>query len=122
MAKSPKVERRKPPVHPGERLREEFLKPFELSANALALAIRVPATRVSEIVNERRGITTDTAIRLGLYFGTQPEFWVDLQMRYELRVAEDQLMPRLKKEVQPRNASARNASAGSKKLQETVKR
>jgi addiction module HigA family antidote len=78
-----------PPVHPGEMLREEFLIPLGLSANALALAIGVPATRIGEIVNERRGISGDTAIRLGEYFRMEPEFWMNLQTHYELELARD---------------------------------
>ncbi len=77
------------PVHPGEMLREEFLVPLGLSANALALALGVPATRIGDIVNERRGITGDTAIRLGEYFRVGPEFWMNLQARYELELARD---------------------------------
>ena len=77
------------PVHPGEMLREEWLLPLGLSANALAIAIGVPATRISEIVNERRGISGDTAIRLGEYFRIGPEFWMNLQKHYELEVARD---------------------------------
>jgi antitoxin HigA-1 len=82
-------ERRLPPIHPGEMLREEFLLPMGLSANALALAIRVPVTRVSEIVNERRGITADTALRLARYFRMTPEFWMNIQSHYDLEVARD---------------------------------
>ncbi|MGH9595683.1 MAG: HigA family addiction module antitoxin [Edaphobacter sp.] len=78
-----------PPIHPGEMLREEFLVPMGLSANALALAIRVPVTRVSEIVNERRGITADTALRLGRYFRMTPEFWMSLQSHYDLETVRD---------------------------------
>lgn len=78
-----------PPVHPGEMLREEFLVPLNLSANALSIAIGVPATRIAEIVNERRGISGDTALRLGEYFRVGPEFWMNLQARYELEVARD---------------------------------
>ena len=81
--------KRMPPVHPGEMLREEFLVPLGLSANALALAVGVPATRIGEIVNERRGISGDTAIRLGAYFRVSPEFWMNLQTRYELELARD---------------------------------
>jgi antitoxin HigA-1 len=73
------------PVHPGEVLREEFLVQLELSVNALALALNVPATRIHEIVNERRGITADTAYRLSRYFDTTPEFWMDLQTAYDLK-------------------------------------
>ena len=80
-----------PPVHPGEILREEFLSPLGMSANQLALALRVPATRINDIVNERRGITADTALRLARYFGTTPRFWMNLQASYEPDVAEDQL-------------------------------
>lgn len=77
------------PVHPGEMLREEFLLPLGLSANALALAVGVPATRIGEIINERRGISGDTAIRLGEYFRVGAEFWMNLQMRYDLELARD---------------------------------
>lgn len=91
-----------PPVHAGEFLREDYLKALELSANELALALRVPATRISEIVNERRGITIDTAIRLSLYFDTTPDYWLGLQSTYELALGKAELLPRLRKEVQPR--------------------
>ena len=74
-------------IHPGEILREEFMLPMKISQNRLALAIGVPATRVGEIVNERRAITADTAIRLGTYFKTGPEFWINLQTNYDLSVA-----------------------------------
>ena len=67
------------PVHPGEILKEDFLTPHDLSMNRLAMDLRVPVTRIADIVAERRGITADTAIRLGLYFKTSPEFWVNLQ-------------------------------------------
>jgi len=76
-----------PPIHPGEMLREEFMIPMGLSANALAIAIGVPATRIGEIVNERRGISGDTALRLGHYFRMSAEFWMNLQSRYELESA-----------------------------------
>ncbi len=82
-------------IHPGEFLREDFMKPLSLSTNALALALRVPATRVSEIVHERRGITADTAIRLGIYFGTTPDFWMNMQIAYEMSVAQRELMPKI---------------------------
>lgn len=99
-----KKHRRMVAIHPGEFLREDFLKPLSLSVNALALALRVPATRISEIVNERRGITTDTALRLSLYFGTTPDFWVNMQAAYELAIGEEKLLPQLQKEVQRRVA------------------
>ncbi len=72
------------PIHPGEILREEFLAPLNLSANALAIAIAVPAPRVNEIVRERRAISPDTALRLAKYFGNSPEFWLGLQMDFDL--------------------------------------
>ena len=74
-------------IHPGEILREEFMIPMKISQNRLALAIGVPPTRVGEIVNERRAITVDTAIRLGMYFKTGPEFWINLQTNYDLGIA-----------------------------------
>ena len=77
------------PVHPGEMLREEFMEPLGLSANRLALSLGVPATRIGEIVKERRGITGDTALRLGEYFRIGPEFWMNLQKHYELELARD---------------------------------
>lgn len=79
------------PVHPGEILFEEFLKPFGLSQNRLALDIRVPARRINEIVLGKRGISPDTALRLAKYFRMSPQFWLELQMDYELDVAEDKL-------------------------------
>ena len=74
-------------IHPGEILREEFMKPMDISQNALAIAFHVPATRIGEIVNERRGISADTALRLAKYFNTTPEFWIKLQSNYDLQVA-----------------------------------
>lgn len=76
------------PVHAGEILREEYLKPLGLSANALAGALGVTPARINDIVRERRGITADTALRLARYFGTSPQFWLNLQSTYELRLAE----------------------------------
>ena len=67
-----------PPIHPGEILREEFLGPLGMSAHQLALALRVPATRINDIINERRGITADTALRLSRYFGTTSRFWMNM--------------------------------------------
>ena len=77
-----------PPIHPGEILREEFMKPLGVSINKLARDIDVPPGHISEIVNGKRAITADTALRLGRYFGVSPEFWMNLQADYELRVAE----------------------------------
>ena len=79
--------RRLPPVHPGEILRDEFLTPMKISVYELANAIKVPRTRVNDIVLGRRAITIDTALRLGRYFGTSSEFWINLQMRYDLDLA-----------------------------------
>ena len=75
------------PIHPGEVLGEEFMAPLDLSANALAMALRVPATRISEIVRGRRSITPDTALRLARYFGTSPDLWIGLQVEHDLRIA-----------------------------------
>jgi addiction module HigA family antidote len=75
-------------THPGEMLREEFLKPLGLSANALSLALRVPATRIGDIVNERRAVSADTALRLARYFGTTAEFWMNLQATHDLSKVE----------------------------------
>ena len=94
--------KRLPPIHPGEVLREEFLKPMNLSAHQLALALRVPATRINEIVNQRRGITADTAMRLARYFGTTAKFWINLQSAYDLDLAEDRLREAVNREVLPR--------------------
>src|SRR6185437_1688634 len=97
-------------IHPGEFLREDFMKPLSLSVYALALALRVPATRISEIVHERRGITADTAIRLGIYFGTTTNFWMNMQIAYELAVAQRDLMPKIYQEVKRRQVQIKNHS------------
>ena len=86
-------------IHPGEFLREDYLGPLGMSANALAIALRVPATRIVEITNERRGISTDTAFRLSLFFGTSPEFWINMQKAYEVAIAERELLPKIKREI-----------------------
>lgn len=87
------------PVHPGEVLLEEFLVPMNLSQNRLALDIHVPARRINEIVLGKRRITADTALRLAHYFGTSPQFWLGLQMDYDLDVGMDEIGGRLAKEV-----------------------
>ena len=87
------------PVHPGEVLLEEFLKPMNLSQNQLALATRVPARRINEIVHGKRRVTADTALRLARYFGVSPQFWLGLQMDYDLDVAEDEVGERINREV-----------------------
>ena len=96
---------RLPPIHPGEILREEFLVPLGMAGHELALALRVPATRINDIVNEKRGITADTALRLSRYFGSTARFWLNLQASYELEVAEDQLGKTVMREVLPRTAA-----------------
>jgi len=90
------------PVHPGEVLLEEFLKPMALSQNRLALDIGVPARRINEIVLGKRGVSADTALRLARYFGTSAKFWLGLQTDYDLDAAEDALGSRLEREVRPR--------------------
>jgi addiction module HigA family antidote len=92
------------PVHPGEILLLEFLEPMELSQYALAKAIGVPPRRINEIVLGKRAISADTALRLGRYFGMEPQFWLNLQSRYDLDVARDELGNRLEREVRPRAA------------------
>ena len=90
------------PVHPGEILREDFMKPLEISINALARALHVPPNHVSGIVNEKRGISALMSLRLARYFDTSPELWLGLQQDYELDLARDTAADRIKKEVLPR--------------------
>jgi antitoxin HigA-1 len=87
------------PVHPGEILLEEFLKPMNLSQNQIALALKVPARRINEIVHGKRRVTADTALRLARYFNMSPRFWLGLQMDYDLDVANDEVGDRLNQEV-----------------------
>ncbi len=94
-----------PPVHPGEVLLEEFLKPLDLSQNRLGLSISVHPRRINEIVLGKRRVTAETALRLARYFGTTPQFWLGLQADYDLDIAADQLGERLDREVQVRQAS-----------------
>jgi addiction module HigA family antidote len=89
------------PVHPGEMLKEEFLDPMNISQREFARIIKVPANRVNQIVNGKRAITGDTAIRLGLALNTSPEFWLRLQDRFELEKTYDEVGDSLKKEIQP---------------------
>jgi len=96
--------RQPPPMHPGEILREEFMIPNGISAHSLALALRVPATRISEIVNERRGISAETAYRLAIHFGTSASLWINLQGAYELACVDRDLASKIEKEVQRRVA------------------
>lgn len=92
------------PIHPGEILREEYVKPMGLSANALALALRVPATRISEILKERRGVTPDTALRPAKYFKTDPQSWLNMQNDYDLKVAVELHGSEIDRDVHPMTA------------------
>jgi len=89
------------PIHPGEILREEFMKPLGLSMNKLAMELRVPVTRIADIVAERRGITASTALRLGRYFGTTAEMWINLQAKFDLRRAEQAELEKVEHDIQP---------------------
>ena len=93
-------------THPGEMIREEFLKPMGMSANQLALRTRVPATRITEILHERRGITPDTALRLARFFGTSAEFWMNLQISHDLSKARLEKSESVEREVEPFNLNA----------------
>jgi antitoxin HigA-1 len=94
------------PIHPGEILREEFMKPLCLNANKLALALHVPAPTVYDIVKEERGISPEMALRLGYVFGTTPGFWLNLQSEFDLRVVRNQKEAKVKSEVRPIEVSA----------------
>ena len=96
--------KRLPLVHPGEILRDDFLVPMKISVYMLAGAIKVPRSRVNDIVLGRRGITADTAFRLARYFGTTPDFWINLQARYDLDAADRKLRRRIEREITPRAA------------------
>ena len=90
------------PIHPGEILREEFLVPLGMSAHALALELKVLAPRINDIVRERRSITPATALRLARYFGTAPQFWLNLQTSHDLKIAERELGSKIQREVHAR--------------------
>jgi addiction module HigA family antidote len=89
------------PVHPGEILQEEFMVPLGLSMNKVAMDLRVPVTRIADIVNERRRITADTALRFARYFKNDAAFWMNLQTRYDLEVAQDEISAKVERDVQP---------------------
>lgn len=93
------------PTHPGEVLLEEFLRPLKMSPNALAIALRVPASRIAEIVKARRAVTAETALRLARYFGGDPEFWTLLQSKYDLAVARETKAEQILRDVLPRRAA-----------------
>jgi len=94
------------PIHPGEIIREEILIPLTMSVNQLARHLAVDAARLNEIVRGRRGITADTALRLARYLGTTPEFWLKLQVHYELRVAKQAKLKEIERDVRPRSEAA----------------
>ena len=94
------------PVHPGEMLREEFMKPLGISINGLALELHVPVTRISEIVNERRGITADTALRLARHFGASPDFWMNMRKDYELILTRRKSLSTIERQVRRRMIAA----------------
>ena len=89
------------PIHPGEVLREDFLAPLQMTPHALAIALRVPASRINDIVLERRGVTLDTALRLARYFGGDAESWLNLQNAYDLKNVQKELAPKISREVMP---------------------
>jgi addiction module HigA family antidote len=93
-----------PPAHPGDVLREDFLKPLGLSQYALAKALDVPEIRISQVVNAKRAVTPDTALRLARYFGTTAEFWLGMQATYDLAIARDRLAGKIEADVKPRAA------------------
>lgn len=97
------------PIHPGEILREEFLSPLGLTANALAAALGVPANRITLLVREARSITADTALRLARYFGTTPELWLALQSTFDLRRADRASGTAIRKAIKPRRSGTRAA-------------
>ncbi len=92
------------PIHPGEILREEYLIPLDMSANALATALRIPAPRINDIVREKRTVTPDTALRLARYFGGDAQSWLNLQTAYDLKLAEAKAGEAIKQEINPRAA------------------
>ncbi len=94
------------PIHPGEVLREEFLKPLGLSANALSVALRVSSPRINDIVREKRKISVETAMRLARFFNTTAQFWLNLQTAYDLRVADETLRQKIEQEVSPMMAAS----------------
>jgi addiction module HigA family antidote len=89
------------PIPPGEILLKEFMEPLGISQNKVARDIDVPVTRIGDIIHGRRGISTDSALRLGIYFGTTAEFWLNLQARYDLKISKRDLLPSLEKKIRP---------------------
>jgi len=101
-----KAQNRMRPIHPGEILREEFLVPLNMSAHALALELKVAAPRINDIVRERRAVTPNTALRLARYFGTTPDFWLNLQTAYDLKIAQRESGQTIDYEVRERRSTA----------------
>ena len=93
------------PIHPGEIIREEYLEPLRMSVNGLAVALRVPASRINDVVRQKRGISIDTAQRLARYFSTTPQFWMNLQISYDLKIA-GQNMAKIEEEIIPLQTAA----------------
>src|SRR5437588_12128358 len=102
MTRKPKTMR---PMHPGETLREDFLKPLRLTPNRLSIELLVPVTRVNDIVRGKRAITADTALRLARYFGTSPQFWMNLQANYDLDLAQDARGSEIASRISPHRAA-----------------
>lgn len=94
------------PIHPGEILREEFLVPLGVSANALSIDLRVPAPRINDLVRERRGISPDTALRLARFFNTTPQFWLNLQTSFDLKQAEIAVGEKITHDIKPMQVAA----------------
>lgn len=94
------------PIHPGEILREEFLVPLGMTANALSIELRVPAPRINDVVRERRGITSDTALRLARFFNTTPQFWLNLQTTFDLKQTEMAVGEQIVHDIHPMHAAA----------------
>lgn len=94
------VQKKNPPIHPGQILQSEFLEPMKISQYRLAKSIKVPPRRINEIIHEKRSITADTALRFGRFFNMSPEFWLNLQSHYDLEIQKDKLAKRLEQEVQ----------------------
>jgi addiction module HigA family antidote len=101
----PKKTKTMQPIHPGETLREDFLKPLGLTANRLAIELQVPVTRMNDIVRGKRAITADTALRLARFFRTTPQFWMNLQANYELELAEDARGAEISERIRPHRAA-----------------
>lgn len=99
------------PIHPGEILREEFLAPLGMTPHALSKALHVTPSRVNDIINEKRGVTADTALRLARYFGGDPQSWLNLQQAYDLKVAAKLAMQKIIAEIEPRKPGSDNSQA-----------